>query len=256
MRRQGIFRVIDRGELGAADDGGHCGDGTADDGEFRAHEHGDGHLYGGKADASHQAHEHHALEAFEAVARDDDHEERAEDRQWCELQGRVGRKLYRVDARDIAERDDWDADGAIGSRDRIRDEADHRCKHRIDADAGEHAGRDRDGRAEASHALEEATESPADQQDQHAAVIADGRQHLLDRVHRLRLKGQVVGEDGRDDDEQDWPAGECNAFERRFDCMGNRHVIDKDAGCQGDDECNRAGLVGCHLEHTQRDDEP
>lgn len=85
MRWQGVFRVIDGEELGTGDDGGHRDDGTADDGELRAHEHGDGKLCGRKADAGRQAHEHHALEAFEAVTCDDDHEKRAEDGERYEL---------------------------------------------------------------------------------------------------------------------------------------------------------------------------
>ena len=67
--------------------------------------------------------------------------------------------------------------------------------------------------------------------------------------------GRAYGDHG-DDDEQDRPAGECDTFERRLDCVGNRHVIDEDAGRQGDDECDWASLVGRYLEHTQRDDEP
>ena len=67
--------------------------------------------------------------------------------------------------------------------------------------------------------IEEAAKAPANQENQHAAVIADRGQHLLDDIHALGVKGKVVGEDGRNDDQQDRPAGEGNTFEECLDRM-------------------------------------
>ena len=153
-------------------------------------------------------------------------------------------ELTAGDARHATERDDRDADGAVGRRHGIRDEADARCEQRRDAEAREHAGGDGDSGAEARHTLEEAAEAPADEQDEHALIRAHRGEHLLDGVHALRMEAEIISEDGGDDDEQDRPAGECRALERSLCRVDQRHAVNAETGCPGNEESDRTRLPG------------
>ena len=131
-------------------------------------------------------------------------------------------------------------------------------KHGLDADACEHACGNRDGGAEAGHAFQETAEAPADEQDEHALVMAHGGQHFFDDVHALGMQGEIVGEDGCDDDQKNRPACQRDAFCDSHRRVDGRHVEvrDEHARKNGDRESDGAGFPGAHLEKAQCNYQP
>ena len=172
------------------------------------------------------------------------------------LDGLGGGQLHRVDAGDGGQRRGGDADRAEHGGDAVGDQAAQDGGDGREAQRHKHRRRDGDGGAEAGHALEEAAEAPADEQRQDAPVGRDAAQHALDRVHRAGVDRQVVGEDGRDDHDDDGPDRHGKALERRGGDVDRRHVPAEKCRADRDHERAQAGLVGLHVQATQGDDQP
>ena len=65
-----------------------------------------------------------------------------------------------------------------------------------------------------AHALQKAAEAPADQQDEYPAVGRHAGEHPLDYIHSPGFEGQVVGEDGGHDNQDDGPQGGGKPLQR------------------------------------------
>lgn len=71
----------------------------------------------------------------------------------------------------------------------------------MEAKGRQHRRRNRNGRTETGHAFHEGTESPGNEKCQDAAVFADCRKHMFDNIHTLRMHGEIIRKNGRDDNQ-------------------------------------------------------
>ena len=256
VRMHLILGIIHREHLGTGHNGGHGANGTCHHSQFRAHGAGDEVLRDEEGQACSQAHDAHALQALEALAGHDGHEEGAKESEGCQLQGSVASQSSGINARDAAQGHQRDTDGAVSRRHRVGDEADAHSHDGRNADACQHARRDSDSSTEACHALQEAAEAPADEENQGATIRAHRGQHGLDDLHAFGVHHQVVSKDSCDNDQEDRPAGESHAIQgglRRQFAIQAKHGH----GCRNrDDESCRASLMRRHMQYRQGDNQP
>ena len=106
---------------------------------------------------------------------------------------------------------------------------------RLEAEAGEHGGADRDGGAEAGDALDERPEAEGDEERLDAPVVGEAGERAPDHVEVAAGDGQVVEEDGVQDDPADRPQAEGHAVGGGGDGEADRHAPDE----PGEDEGRR-----------------
>ncbi len=91
-----------------------------------------------------------------------------------------------------AERRDRDAERPECDRRGVGDQREHGGHDRLEAEAREHRGGDRDRRAEAGNAFDQRAEAEGDEQDLDAAIGRQPRQRSADDVEVAALDREVV----------------------------------------------------------------
>ena len=197
----GIFRIVDGTEMGINDDESHDDDRSPHDSQFRTDEGRNDEFRYSQAQGREQGNHENAFEGFQRAADNGDDDERANNIERQELQANIRRQLDRVEARQVSQGAGRDTDGTIRCRNGVSNQADQDSLDGVEAQGNQHRRRDSDSRTEAGHAFHEGAETPADEQGQDAAVLADRRQHVLDDIHALGVQGQIIRKDSGDDDQ-------------------------------------------------------
>ena len=102
------------------------------------------------------------------------------------------------------ERVDGNADGAEGDRSGVGDEIESGGLKRLEAEADHEGAGDGDGRAETRAAFDEGAETKSDEEKLEATIGSDGGDGLLHDFKLAGFDGDVVEEDGGDDDPDDF----------------------------------------------------
>ena len=108
------------------------------------------------------------------------------------------------------------------------------------------------GRAEARRALDEGAEAEADEQELDAAVVRDAGDGVLDHFEITRLHGDVVDEDGAQDDPADGQQPVGRAVGRgRQERELRRHPVDEDRDGERRGKAQDGGPVRLYVSEPQ-----
>ena len=150
------------------------------------------------------------------------------------------------------------ADGAEGDGSGVGDEVERGGLKGFEAEADHESASDGDGRAETGAAFDECAEAEGDEEELQAAVGSDGGDGLLHDFKLAGVDGDVVEEDGGDDDPNDFEEAVGGAVEEAGEGEGRGHVEDEDGaedgGCGAGDGAN----VGADFEtgeQAEKDDD-
>ena len=124
------------------------------------------------------------------------------------------------------ERMDGNADGAESDRSSIGDEIERGGLKGFEAEADHKCASDGDRRAKSCAAFDECAETEGDEEELEAAVGRDGGDGLLHDFELAGVDGDVVEEDGGDDDPNDFEQAVGGAVEEARDGEGRGHVED------------------------------
>ena len=124
----------------------------------------------------------------------------------------------------------------------------------VEAEADEHRRRDRDGRAEAGHALQEVPEAPDDEERENARIARNAGEARADRPHRARFDRERIDEERGEDDEADRVEREADAVGHHRRDLRGRQVVPEEGERQREREKGRTerGPVGLDLEERER----
>ena len=265
VTRMLIFLLAAHEELGVDDDG-HDGSHRPDDGWRLGSQIAGADILHSDADQSDPEGERDVLAPSLLVGQpqDDEGQQHEQRRQLDHGEGRdladgLGRS--RTARRHlVAQRRHRHADSSEASSHGVADEGHQSREHRLEAQADEDGSRDGHGRAEAGHALKQSAEAPDEHQDQHAAVVGERGELLLDDLNLLRLHQNVIAVDGHQYNNKDREDGLQGSFDerpahhagnRRLSQLLRQHVQRRrhQKGQQGgDDERDERTLVAGHLQ--------
>ena len=155
-----------------------------------------------------------SLYRAEAAPDDRDHGDGKEEIEDRELKNHRRGEVRDGKVRQVGEHDHRDPGRAEGGGDRIGDERCHGRPHGFEPEREENPHGDRDRNAEARSSFEEPPEAPGDEKNLDSAVVRNRREALLNHADGAGAQHHVVGEDRREDDEDDGP----EAFD---DAVGN-----------------------------------
>ena len=181
-------------------------------------------------------------------------EEGAERRDRELEEGGRPRERVRVAAAHLRERGDGHADGPVGGGRGVRDEAHEDGLERVEADADEHRRRNRDGRAEAGHALHEVPEAPDDEEREDARIARNAGEARADCPHRARFDRERIDEERGEDDEADRVEREADAVGHHRRDLRGRQVVPEEGERKREREKGRTerGPMGLDLEERER----
>ena len=132
-------------------------------------------------------------------------QERNEERERLEQQHEGSREFLRLHAGDLRAHEHGHANGAVGTGGHVGHEAQHCGAHGREPQLHEQCRADRNGHAEACHALQERAERKRNEQHLHALVSGDRGDRGADHVEAARAHAQPVQPHRHDDDVRDGP---------------------------------------------------
>ena len=154
-----------------------------------------------------------------------------------------GAEIAFVESGDGGERVDGRADGAPGDGSGVGDEVERGGVKGFEAEADHESAGDGDRCAESGAAFDEGAEAEGDEKQLEAAVGSDGGDGLLHDFKLAGFDGDVVEEDGGDDDPDDFEKAVGGAVEEAADGHLCGHVEDQD----GAENCGGGACDGAEV---------
>ena len=194
----------------------------------------------------------HAAGAVE----DEEHQHRDEQTEDPRQVAHVAGNDNRVGATELTGGRGGNGHGAEANVDGVADDGDDGGLDLGHAEGHEHRTGDGHGSAEAGQALEQATETPGDEEGLGALVAAADRiKHGLEVRAAPRLFGEVVEPHGRDDDVDDRHEAHRRALRAGQERHADGHLEGKDRDDERGDEGDDRAPVGGDLEDAHEDEE-
>ena len=156
---------------------------------------------------------------------------------------------------DDGERVNGSADGAPGDGSGVGDEIERGGVEGFEAEADHEGAGDGHGSTEAGRTFDECAEAKSDEEKLQAAVGSDGGDGLLHDFELAGFDGDVVEEDGGDDDPDNFHEAERGAVEEAGDGEFGGHAEDEDGAEDGGGGAGDGAPVGADFKPGEESEE-
>jgi hypothetical protein len=146
---------------------------------------------------------------------------------------------------------DGNADGAPGDWGGVGDEVESGGVKGLEAEADHESAGDGDGSAESGAAFNERAEAESDEKELEAAVGSDGGDGLLHDFELAGLDGDVVEEDGGDDNPDDFEEAVGGTVGKAGESELWGHVENKDGTKKGGRGAGNGAEMGADFEASE-----